>query len=37
MALTEDECRQLRDAVAESGKQLTVGFNRRFSPYLSRS
>ncbi len=32
MALTGDECRQLRDAVAESGKQLTVGFNRRFSP-----
>lgn len=32
MALTEDECRQLRDAVAESGKQLSVGFNRRFSP-----
>jgi predicted dehydrogenase len=32
MALTIDECRELRNAVAESGKQLTIGFNRRFSP-----
>ena len=32
MALTVDECRELHQAVAESGKQLTVGFNRRFSP-----
>ena len=32
MALTVDECRALQQAVAESGKQLTVGFNRRYSP-----
>lgn len=33
MALTEDECRVLYQAVHETGKQLTVGFNRRFAPY----
>jgi predicted dehydrogenase len=33
MALTEEECRELRQAVKESGKHLTVGFNRRFAPY----
>ena len=33
MALTEDECRELKCAVEDSGKQLTVGFNRRFAPY----
>jgi predicted dehydrogenase len=33
MALNEDECRALARAVEESGKQLTVGFNRRFAPY----
>lgn len=32
MALTEDECLQLYEAVRESGKQLCVGFNRRFAP-----
>jgi len=32
MALTVDECRQLYRATAETGKRLTVGFNRRFSP-----
>ena len=32
MALTEDECRDLYQAVTETGKQLTVGFNRRFAP-----
>ena len=32
MALTVDECRELHQAVTETGKQLTVGFNRRFSP-----
>lgn len=32
MALTVDECRQLHRATAETGKRLTVGFNRRFSP-----
>lgn len=36
MALTEQECRDLNTAVAETGKQLTVGFNRRYAPsYLT--
>jgi predicted dehydrogenase len=33
MALSDDECRQLYHAVQETGVQLTVGFNRRFSPF----
>lgn len=33
MALTDEECRALCDAVAETGQQLTVGFNRRFAPF----
>ena len=33
MALTEDECRQIYQAVEESEKQFTVGFNRRFAPF----
>jgi predicted dehydrogenase len=33
MALTEAECADLMDAVKQSGKQLTVGFNRRFAPF----
>src|SRR5215207_2774459 len=33
MALTESECRELYNAVAVSGNQLTVGFNRRFAPF----
>jgi predicted dehydrogenase/threonine dehydrogenase-like Zn-dependent dehydrogenase len=33
MALTEAECRKLFDAVALTGNQLTVGFNRRFAPF----
>ncbi|HEU4711546.1 MAG TPA: bi-domain-containing oxidoreductase [Pyrinomonadaceae bacterium] len=33
MALTEAECRELYHAVAVSGNQLTVGFNRRFAPF----
>src|SRR5437867_3562110 len=40
MALTEDECRDLFRAVEDSGRQLTVGFNRRFAPlyrYLKRA
>ena len=32
MALTVDECRQLHLAVQQTGKYLTIGFNRRFSP-----
>ena len=36
MALTEVECRELSQAVAETGKKLTVGFNRRYAPtYLA--
>ena len=33
MALTEAECRELYQTVADSGNQLTVGFNRRFAPF----
>lgn len=33
MALTVEECRELNKAVEETGKQLTVGFNRRFAPF----
>jgi predicted dehydrogenase len=33
MALTEQECSDLARAVAESGRHLTVGFNRRFAPF----
>src|SRR4029434_8574829 len=33
MALSDEECRQLYQAVQETGMQLTVGFNRRFAPY----
>jgi predicted dehydrogenase/threonine dehydrogenase-like Zn-dependent dehydrogenase len=33
MAITEDECRALCRAVDETGKQITVGFNRRFAPF----
>jgi predicted dehydrogenase/threonine dehydrogenase-like Zn-dependent dehydrogenase len=36
MALTEDECHELYQAVQESGKQLTVGFNRRYAPSYLR-
>jgi predicted dehydrogenase len=33
MALTEDECQELARAQRESGRILTVGFNRRFAPF----
>jgi predicted dehydrogenase len=33
MALTEQECRDLAQTVTETGKQLSVGFNRRFAPF----
>ena len=33
MALTAAECSELSAAVEESGRRLTVGFNRRFAPY----
>lgn len=32
MALTDDECKALYRAERESGRQLVVGFNRRFAP-----
>jgi len=33
MALTEAECRTLDKAVRQTGRLLTVGFNRRFAPF----
>ncbi|MCU1291124.1 MAG: oxidoreductase domain protein [Acidobacteria bacterium] len=33
MAITVEECRAIYKAVRASGKQLMVGFNRRFAPY----
>jgi predicted dehydrogenase/threonine dehydrogenase-like Zn-dependent dehydrogenase len=33
MALSVEECSALIQAVRETGKQLSVGFNRRFAPY----
>jgi len=33
MALTEEECQQIYITVQETGKQLTVGFNRRFASF----
>ena len=36
MALTEAECKDLCAAVAESGRALTVGFNRRYAPDYRR-
>jgi predicted dehydrogenase len=33
MAVTAQECALLCRAVAETGRQLTVGFNRRFAPF----
>ena len=36
MALTKDECLALYHATQESGKQLTVGFNRRYAPSYIR-
>jgi predicted dehydrogenase len=33
MAITEAECRALDVAVRETGRSLTVGFNRRFAPF----
>ncbi len=35
MALTEEECRRLCGAVADSAHHLTVGFNRRFAPFYA--
>jgi predicted dehydrogenase len=33
MAITIEECQAIYKAVQNSGKQLMVGFNRRFAPY----
>ncbi|MBC7900710.1 MAG: Gfo/Idh/MocA family oxidoreductase [Saprospiraceae bacterium] len=33
MAVTLEECRAINEAVKTSGKQLMVGFNRRFAPF----
>jgi predicted dehydrogenase/threonine dehydrogenase-like Zn-dependent dehydrogenase len=33
MAITEQECRDLAHACRDTGRHLTVGFNRRFAPY----
>ncbi|MDQ6663158.1 MAG: bi-domain-containing oxidoreductase [Acidobacteriota bacterium] len=33
MALTVEECRDLVHEVAQTGRHLTVGFNRRFAPF----
>jgi predicted dehydrogenase/threonine dehydrogenase-like Zn-dependent dehydrogenase len=35
MAINLEECRDVLQAVRESGKQLTVGFNRRFATYYA--
>lgn len=36
MALTEQECKDLVEAEAASGRYLTVGFNRRFAPFYTQ-
>lgn len=36
MCLTEAECGELVRAVRDSGRHLTVGFNRRFAPFYLR-
>lgn len=33
MAINAEECKEILKSVRESGKQVTVGFNRRFAPY----
>jgi predicted dehydrogenase/threonine dehydrogenase-like Zn-dependent dehydrogenase len=33
MALTDEECQRLDRAVRETGRHLSVGFNRRFAPF----
>jgi predicted dehydrogenase/threonine dehydrogenase-like Zn-dependent dehydrogenase len=32
MAITEEECRNICRATKETGRQITVGFNRRYAP-----
>lgn len=33
LAITEEECQLVAQAVQQSGRHLTVGFNRRFAPF----
>jgi predicted dehydrogenase/threonine dehydrogenase-like Zn-dependent dehydrogenase len=33
MAITEDECHELIETAEQTGRYLTVGFNRRFAPF----
>jgi predicted dehydrogenase len=33
MAITREECRTIEEAVRDTGRQVTVGFNRRFAPF----
>jgi len=35
MAITEGECRLLVQEATKSGRQITVGFNRRFAPFYT--
>lgn len=35
MAINETECREIISAVRESGRHVTVGFNRRFAPFYA--
>ena len=36
LALTREDCRMLEETVRKTGKQLTVGFNRRFAPFYMK-
>jgi predicted dehydrogenase len=36
LALNEDELNQILEAQNKSGKSITVGFNRRFSPHIQK-
>jgi len=36
LALNSDELQQIIEVYAQSGKTLTVGFNRRFSPHMEK-
>lgn len=35
LAITEEECREVARAAKQSGKHVTVGFNRRFAPFYA--
>jgi myo-inositol 2-dehydrogenase / D-chiro-inositol 1-dehydrogenase len=37
MALTLEDCRAIRDAVAKAGVQMMLGFKFRFAPYVRRA